>query len=188
MKLAYPTPHAAMKEWLNRIGDDPAVQRPDYFDVYSPKRRVYASGNVIYSYGSHFPLARWIPEHKLLALNTDRYSVTTSRHQSYMYTMARYAQPSLGCEILRLSYNAKSEWWLVDMFPEKVVEYYDHRIRHRAGKVQRSRCERSRLWHTRATMEWIAERNIVTRMFAPERTELPEDVAAALVIMKLTEQ
>ena len=188
MKLAYPTAHGAICEWLNRIGDDIAKRHPRYLNVYSPNRRVFADGNVLYSYGTHFPLARWIPEHRLLTLNVDRYSNTTSKQQSYLETMSRYVKERLECDILHLSYETRFQAWLIDMFPKEVVAYYDQRIRDRAAKAHRARSEHTRSWHSRRTMEWIAERNIVTRKFVPELAELPEDVAAALVLMKLTEK
>lgn len=40
---------------------------------------MFIEGNVIYSYGKHFPLA--IRVSKGFLINTDKYSVTTSKHQ-----------------------------------------------------------------------------------------------------------
>ena len=37
---------------------------------------------IVYSYGEHFPLAAFNYTEKLWYLNTDKYSATTSRHQS----------------------------------------------------------------------------------------------------------
>lgn len=37
---------------------------------------------IVYSYGVHFPVAAYDYTEKLWYLNTDKYSVTTSRHQS----------------------------------------------------------------------------------------------------------
>lgn len=37
---------------------------------------------IVYSYGEPFPLAAYDYDNKLWYLNTDKYSVTTSRHQS----------------------------------------------------------------------------------------------------------
>lgn len=49
----------------------------------SPRDRgsVFTDGRAIYSYGTHFVMAYRDDEGNVL-VNTDRYSVTTSRHQS----------------------------------------------------------------------------------------------------------
>lgn len=39
-------------------------------------------GNVIYSYGPHWPLAAWV--NSGLHINDDRYSTTTSKHRSFV--------------------------------------------------------------------------------------------------------
>lgn len=48
-------------------------------DIFN-KNNVITDGNTIYSYGRHFPMASRHSDH--IAVNTDRYSVTTSKHQS----------------------------------------------------------------------------------------------------------
>ena len=49
---------------------------------------MYYDGKVAYSYGEHFPLAV-ITETRAVTFNTDRYSPTTSRHQSTMRAALR---------------------------------------------------------------------------------------------------
>ena len=44
--------------------------------------RIFIEGNVIYSYGHHFPLAVRLKDCYLL--NSDKYSVTTSCHQNIL--------------------------------------------------------------------------------------------------------
>jgi hypothetical protein len=46
--------------------------------------KVYSSGDAIYSYGSHFPMAVW-GDGDVLYVNSDRYSVTTSQHQGLIW-------------------------------------------------------------------------------------------------------
>lgn len=41
---------------------------------------MFIEGDVIFSYGYHFPIARWVGDNVLL-FNVDPYSVTTSRHK-----------------------------------------------------------------------------------------------------------
>lgn len=43
---------------------------------------VFSEGNAIYSYGYHFPMALALDNQKLFLINGDRYSNTTSGHQS----------------------------------------------------------------------------------------------------------
>lgn len=49
---------------------------------------MYYDGNVAYSYGEHFPLAI-ITEPGKVTVNTDKYSSTTSRHQSMLRAALR---------------------------------------------------------------------------------------------------
>lgn len=58
---------------------------------------LWCNGRIIYSYGSHFPVARFLGEHpkwgRTFVKNSDKYSNSTSCHQS---TVARYCKgPSL---------------------------------------------------------------------------------------------
>lgn len=60
--------------------------------------RVYTDGEVIYSYGSHFPMGVWQGNHVLVT--QDKYSRSTSSHQSYLrraleYNKIRYKQVPL---------------------------------------------------------------------------------------------
>ena len=55
---------------------------------------VYIIGAVIYSYGSHFPLATLERMARVAHVNKDKYSQSTSRQQSYLrnaLTQAGYA-------------------------------------------------------------------------------------------------
>jgi hypothetical protein len=53
--------------------------------------RVFAEGNVLYSYGRHFPLAvrRGEPGKEWYLLNGDKYSISTSQHQGITYSVFR---------------------------------------------------------------------------------------------------
>lgn len=39
---------------------------------------------VVYSYGQHFPILAWIAKENKWYRNTDKYSVSTSHHQTYV--------------------------------------------------------------------------------------------------------
>ena len=64
---------------------------------------VYIIGTVIYSYGSHFPLAK--KEGGRVWLNADKYSVSTSKQQGYL----RYALAQAGYEIENVNTNSLRE-------------------------------------------------------------------------------
>lgn len=58
---------------------------------YATASNMYYVGNAIYSYGYHFPMACITPIERdgkaVVFINNDRYSVTTSKHQSYVYSV-----------------------------------------------------------------------------------------------------
>ena len=45
--------------------------------------RMFSEGEAVYSYSYHFPIAYWISKNAVL-FNTDKYSSSTSTHQSYV--------------------------------------------------------------------------------------------------------
>ena len=200
MKFAYNTPHEAMKAWLDRI----RFNIPDR-NVYSKGRKVYAEEYLMYSYRDHYPLIRWIPEYATFTVNQDRYSNTTSRHQeqakrsvhSYASTMGYRFENSAILQkiaVLRLSYENTA--WLPDVSTDRVLAYYHDNIRKCALKAKRARSDWSRTQGLRFANEWIAECNTFVSRFAKKLAEhgitttpeLPEDVQAALVLLKLTEK
>ena len=200
MKLAYSTPWTAMNAWFLRLQDYPLGGHPS-LNVYSTKRKVYADNLLVYSYGDHFPLIRWIPEYRAFTINTDTYSNTTSRHQSNAQSVIReYVQiigeglpPFDTARVFRLDYGHS---WLPEVQSDKILEYYNDKIRYWAFKGKRARSEWSRSSKMGQAERWIAERNEFIGRFAiplsqcgvENALQLPEDVQAALVLMKLTEK
>ena len=96
-----------------------------------------------------------------------------------------------------LSYGQGSHHtWLPEVDSDKILEYYNDRIRQLAFKAKRARSEWSRSSKMSQAERWIAERNEFIGRFAIPLSEcgvenalqLPEDVQAALVLMKLTEK
>ncbi len=72
---------------------------------------VYCTNNVLYSYGSHFPLAKYIGrsgDHEVFVKNIDKYSNTTSHHQSMTNQhckgplLSRNQLATLGIDFLKL--------------------------------------------------------------------------------------
>jgi hypothetical protein len=192
MKLAYPSAEAAIGAWFGRVIG--TSQPEPFLDVYSPNRRVFGSGHVLYSYGNHYPLARWIPEQRSFTLNKQRYSNTTSKQQSYVERAALGWQhhPATATKdshiyIFRLNFE---EGWLPDIESEseRIIIYYDNKIKEYATASRRARCEDNRYHHFNTAMNTLAERNLFVSTFDIDTTELPEDVTAALVLMKLMEK
>lgn len=71
-----------------------AQQQPETHTGQSSDGRIRFEGETIYSYGSHFPMARFIGEHqdrRVVLFNDEKHSVSTTAHQSD----ARYALNSL---------------------------------------------------------------------------------------------
>ncbi len=192
MKLAFPSTESTIEAWFSRVI---GTSQPELFlNVYSPKRKVFGSGHVLYSYGTHYPLARWIPEQRSFTLNKQRYSNTTSRHQSYAERAALSWQhhPATATKgshiyIFRLNFE---EGWLPDIKSEseKIIIYYDNKIKEYATASRRARCEDNRYHHFNTAMNTLAERNLLVSTFGIDAPELPEDVTAALVLMKLMEK
>jgi hypothetical protein len=200
MKLAYSTPQKALHAWLGRIMYSNGDNMLPNLNVYSAKRKVFADGFVMYSYGTHFPLVRWIPEYGAFTLNVDRYSNTTSNHQQKTSSLVRGYASALGyrvrnseplreMEVFRLSYHAG---WLPEVQGEDIIKYYHDNIRMRALKAKRARTNWSRTFHFDQAEGWIAECNRFCSTFAKtldnSNPELPEDVQASLVLLKLREQ
>jgi hypothetical protein len=200
MKFAFNTPREAIEMWLNRI-----MFNVPNLNVYSKGRKVYADGHLMNSYGGHYPLIRWIPEYATLTVNEDTYSNTTSRHQQQARSLAYSYASTMGYRfenskilqkiaVLRLSYADSA--WLPDISADRVLAYYHERIRERALKAKRARSDWSRTQGLRFANEWIVERNTFVSRFAKKLAEygitttpeLPEDVQATLVLLKLTEQ
>lgn len=208
MKRAYSTPWGAVNAWFNRLIAHPKEPWHASLDVYSPKRKLYAEGPMIYSYGDHFPLIRWIPEYKAFTINDDTYSQTTSRHQNVVNQLARQYAPIMGfkaidsngfgeAKIFHLIYDrGSSHAWLPELDSDNILAYYNERIRHFAFKAKRARSEWGRTCAVRAAETWIAERNEFIGRFAiplsqrgvENALQLPEDAQAALVLLKLTEK
>lgn len=208
MKLAYSTPWGAMNAWFNRLMENPKEPWHASLDVYSPKRKLYAEGPMVYSYGNHFPLIRWIPEYKAFTVNIDTYSQTTSRHQNVVKQLARQYSYIMeykcldlrgfsGVRIFHLSYNKNTNHaWLPEFNSDQILAYYNEQIRHYAFKAKRARSDWSKQHLLSQAEGWIAERNEFIGRFAiplsrcgvENALQLPEDVQAALVLMKLMEK
>ena len=171
MKLRF-TNQQAVNTWFDRVthcaDDDPSL------GVYSANHRIMGRGHTLYSYGTHYPLARWFPEYRAFLTNTShRRSSSTSKHQSYV----RSAQPESTIDV----------GIIVGLDPvadaPKFLEHFENRIRRCLEKSRRARRHKS-YWQERADFH-LGTRLKFTRIFGVRAYELPEDVTAALVTLKL---
>lgn len=171
MKLCF-TNEKAVEAWFDRVtkcdANDPQL------DVYSANKRIMAEGHTLYSYGKHFAMAMWYPEEQVFLLNTtSRRSASTNKHQSYVRRNAPERSVEVGAAIdldPRIS---------ADLF----LQRWDHLIRHDLEKSKRAR-KHYAFWLGRAGKS-IRDRNLFTKTFNIKAPELPEDVTAALVTLKL---
>jgi hypothetical protein len=169
MKLKF-TNEKAVEAWFDRVPKcgptDPSL------DVSGSNLMAY--GYTLYSYGTHFPMVRWFPEQKVFLTNCyGRVSSSTNRHQSYVRRHAPDSRIEVGGMIKT---NPISE-------PTKFLDYWNGCARvaldnaHRARKFTQMYIEQAeRLFH---------DRNRFIQAFKLDAPELPEDVTAALVALKL---
>ena len=78
--MAYNHPLATGARYKNR--DVAELFAQGKTDIRNHNGSLFVEGDVIYSYGLHFPIALRL--YGEAVFNADRYSVTTSHHQSYV--------------------------------------------------------------------------------------------------------
>lgn len=179
MKLHFSTPSEAATVWIDRLFDH--QDKPDdCLDVYTPRSRMYASGFTVYSYGHHFPLVRWLPEHRVFLLNSGSHSQTTSRHKSAVGWAVRNFAPRFEAQVF---YVDHAYAWFPDSPFASYLAYYDEQIRSYLASARRARAHKSFRIHQ--AENYLNERNRFVRTFKVDAPELPEDVTAALVTLKL---
>lgn len=171
MKLCF-TNEKAVETWFDRVtkcdANDPQL------DVYSANKRIMAEGHTLYSYGKHFAMAMWYPEEQVFLLNTtSRRSSSTAKHQSY----ARRNAPKHSIEVgAQIDLDPRMS---ADMF----LQRWEHLIRHDLEMSKRAR-KHYAFWLGKAGKS-IHDRNTFIKAFNLRAPELPEDVTAALVTLKL---
>lgn len=175
MKLVFSSHSNAINAWYERVlkSDTPS------YELNVRSGNIYARGQVLYSYGDHFPLVRYIPEHGVFLENCDRYSTSTSKHQSY----TRRLRPHLFT-----SFSVPTP--LVTLDPVKdhadFLQYFETRMRDALGEAKRSR--KYKEYHNSRAATFLQEREAFCRTFLPDNHDipaLPVDVTAALVTMRL---
>jgi len=108
--------------------------------------RFYFEGTTIYSYGSHFPIARFVAnerDERAVLFTTDHHSVTTSGHCS---AVAQAIPPKV--PVFRVP-HLRSSWGNLPNHTDN-VESYVRRISELLGKAKRARVNRD--WHQREAL------------------------------------
>jgi hypothetical protein len=88
---------------------------------------LYIKGDTIYSYGSHFPVARWhwVEGKPIVWFNSDKYSISTTRHQGYV----RSELYSKGVKIINTP----------DCNPDRAIDYLIHECKNAISKATHAR-------------------------------------------------
>lgn len=84
------------------------------------KGRVFFEGEIIYSYGRHFPMARFIDNangERVVLVNESRYSVSTSKHQGIVRHVLHRHHPNM--QRIYVPTQLLHVW-----FPEDAIKHY----------------------------------------------------------------
>ena len=101
----------------------------------------FYEGKSIYSYGHHFEVGRIVETEKgntIVLLNSNSYSVTTSKHQGYVRQACNHIE-SFDFPLGNRQLNILSGASLTDDDFTRVVIYYANRVLESSKKAQRSR-------------------------------------------------
>ena len=126
-------------------------------DVRNPSNSLYMQENVLYSYGPHYPLARWLGRNTLL-VNSDDTTATSNRHKTNLLGWA-VTHRHRGM----VSGQGAAVFFVTDVLastPDAHVsnmDDYDARLRQLAGRVLRAREQRQ--WLQNRLDEMLCTRN-----------------------------
>ena len=125
-------------------------------DVRSQNHSLYTQENVLYSYGHHYPMARWLGRNTLLVNSTDS-TPTTMRHKSDLIRWVGYHQ----------NQNTNTVFLQVFFVPDVLtrttdahvsnMDDYTARLQALGGRVLRAREQRN--WLKNRLSEMLCNRN-----------------------------
>jgi len=170
MKLRFNN-RGTVDAWFDRVTKcNPTDQS---LSVYGSN--IIGRGHTLYSYGDHFPLARWFPEPGVFLTNTsERRSNSTSRHQSFIRRSCPNNFIEVGWPIRK--YDPFTNF-------DRYVDAFNADILKCLLAVRRSRKYKN---VCRAVLNAsMQRRNIFVQTFSHNIPELPEDITTALVTLKL---
>jgi hypothetical protein len=182
MKLVFNSHSKVVQAWYDRVvsSDDP--HNDHRLRVRSGN--IYAEGTLIYSYGPHFPLARYIPEQRVFLLNSDDYSTSTSKHKSYI----RRHGPST-------TITQPARFWFPTFLikadplkqPSEYLQYFETRMRQFLESHKKARAPHMKQLHLDLAEGNLSDRERFRQTFnlGDEVPALPEDITSALVALRL---
>ncbi len=92
-------------------------------------RNVYFNGDTIYSYGDHFPMSTFI-DNRYVLINHDSYSVTTAKHQGYVYSAipSEYTRFYVSTEAIKIYVNEFYRDDRVKYFIKQIIDDCDSAV------------------------------------------------------------
>jgi len=144
-----------VREWVVRAPVTPAADPS--LRLYSRGNRVMSDGHTLYSYGKHFPLARWCPHQKLFLANSDRRSNSTSKHQGFVRRHMGANSLEVGSAI---AYSPESNTAVY-------IDRWNKLIQELTGKASRARSRKG--CYLDQLQKLIAARDTFSRLF-PQNT------------------
>jgi hypothetical protein len=132
---------------------------------------MFFDGDTIYSYGHHFPMARHVETKrgKAILVNSTRYSVTTSSHQSAV----RGAIPP-GILVFEVPEVNCADNWQSNMRHDFNVAHYHAAIKSSIESAARARCDYSKRYKTERALELQKEATAYAAFFDLKETfEIP---------------
>lgn len=139
---------------------------------------LYFSGDIIFSYGSHFPIARHVENRRGRAIlfTSQDYSVTTSRHKQ----MVRAA---INGQTVFTVPNVPYLESLNRVHSDNLKSYAEAIVKH-ATKAKRARSSWNKEYHTKVMQTAVTEGNAYMKFFAIRRKPfvLPTDTDVAKLL------
>lgn len=155
------TPDMVAHLWAHQAQDE----------ARTPTSNLYFQGPTVFSYGSHFPIARHTEKHGAAVLFTTRsYSVTTSKHLAIVRQACRH----LNIIYLNNPNNSLDE----------NLAFEDRQVDRAVQACAESRKGRSLEKKTEALQYALNQRNKLAEYMGARTRAMPEDMGEALAAMK----
>ena len=159
-----------MKTKFDNQGVVAAWARQNQYEGYNARGSLFFRDRTIYSYGGHFPIAKFVANAKgerAILLTTRGYSVTTSAHVARVREEAGYT----GLPVFLVHNPAES-----GKDAAKDLLDYAKKVSEAIGKAARARSEWRRESWTRDAVELAKEARDFARFFGlPAEIKAPED-------------
>ena len=133
----------------------------------------YFRGATIYSYGDHFPLAKFVTPDVVL-FNSGSYSVSTSKHQSYARNaLAGYITVFEVPEVDLRPYKSTE----ADFIKERYGDMHNTNLKHLKSEAERSslKASKARVYkdvHEADVLRYVEQYNLYLKVFKIRRKEL----------------